>query len=63
MIAEFVGGAVDVAALETGSSQPDRETVRMVVATVLHAAPRFDTRRAGSPGKEQGKGLGYLTDY
>ena len=46
MIAEFVGGSMDVAFFQTGSRHPDRESVGMMIATICAASTAFQARRA-----------------
>src|SRR5262245_4818021 len=45
MIAEFVGRSVDGATLDARAGEPDRETVRMMIASILAAGTLFKARR------------------
>ena len=49
---EFIGRAVDKAALEAGASEPDGEAVWVVIAAVLAAGALFKAWRAAELGAE-----------
>ena len=43
VVAQFIGGTVNVAFFQTGPGHPDRKSVRMMIATVFATAAEFPT--------------------